>query len=465
MQHPEAVVPARAWRSLWAMVAGFFMILVDSTIVTVATPTIMAELSADVTAVVWVSSAYLLAYAVPLLITGRLGDRFSPKRIYLLGLVVFGLLSAACALAPAGGALIAFRALQGVGAAAIVPASLAILSLIHDRPADRARAIGLWGGAGGVAAAVGPVAGGLLVTFTGWRFVFWVNLPLVAAALWLTACRLPAPETRSLRRREGGDLPGQVLSVAGLAATTYGIIAAGEHGWSPPVVASTLAGLSLLVVFVLVERTASRPMLPTAVFSRPRFAVAAVVGLALNTGFFGQLFVLALFLQRYLGYEPWLAGLALAPQACSAVVASPMGGRMTARIGAFPTMLTGLLTGAAGFAGLAVVTASTPYPLVAALTFLGGFGTALTMPAATSAAVASAPVGYTGIAGSVINAARQTGSVVGVAVLGVLIASGDFLTGFHRAVVGASAVFAVAAIPVAVVILRAASRPECVDAP
>jgi len=128
-------------------------------------------------------------------------------------------------------------------------------------------------------------------------------------------------------------------------------------------------------------------MLPTAVFSRPRFAVAAAVGFAFNTGFFGQLFVLALFLQRYLGYEPWLAGLALAPQACSAVVASPMGGRMTARIGAFPTMLTGLLTGAAGFAGLAVVTASTPYPLVAALTFLGGFGTALTMPAATSAAL------------------------------------------------------------------------------
>ena len=138
---------------------------------------------------------------------------------------------------------------------------------------------------------------------------------------------------------------------------------------------------------------------------------------------------------------------------------------MTARIGAFPTMLTGLLAGAAGFCGLVLVTASTPYPVIAALTFLGGFGTALTMPAATSAAVGSAPVGCTGVAGSIINAARQTGSVVGVAVLGVLIASGDFLTGFHRAVVGASAVFAVAAIPVAVVVLRAAGRPERVDAP
>ena len=451
--------------ALIAALLGFFIVMLDTTVVNVALARIGTDLGAPVASLQWVVDAYALTFAALQLSAGAACDRLGARSVHLLGLVVFGLLSAACALAPAGGALIAFRALQGVGAAAVVPSSLAILSLIHDRPADRARAIGLWGGAGGVAAAVGPVAGGLLVTFTGWRFVFWVNLPLVAAALWLTACRLPAPETRSLRRPEGGDLPGQVLSVAGLAATTYGIIAAGEHGWSPPVVASTLAGLSLLVVFVLVERTASRPMLPTAVFSRPRFAVAAAVGFALNTGFFGQLFVLALFLQRYLGYEPWLAGLALAPQACSAVVASPMGGRMTARTGAFPTMLTGLLTGAAGFAGLAAVTASTPYPLVAALTFLGGFGTALTMPAATSAAVASAPVGYTGIAGSVINAARQTGSVVGVAVLGVLIASGDFLTGFHRAVVGASAVFAVAAIPVAVVVLRAAGRRRREDAP
>ena len=450
--------------ALFAALLGFFIVMFDTTVVNVALARIGGDLGAPVTSLQWVVDAYALTFAALQLSAGAACDRMGARSVHLLGLVVFGLLSAACALAPAGGALIAFRALQGVGAAAIVPASLAMLSLIHDRPADRARAIGLWGGAGGIAAAVGPVAGGLLVTFTGWRFVFWVNLPLVAAALWLTARCLPEPMSLA-RRREGGDLPGQVLSVAGLAATTYGIIAAGEHGWSPPVVASTLAGLSLLAAFVLVERTASRPMLPTAVFSRPRFAVAAAVGLALNTGFFGQLFVLALFLQRYLGYAPWLAGLALAPQACSAVVASPMGGRMTARIGAFPTMLMGLLTGLAGFAGLAVATASTPYPLVAALTFLGGFGTALTMPAATSAAVASASAGYTGVAGSVVNAARQTGSVVGVAVLGSLIASGDFLTGFHWAVVGASAVFAVAAIPVAVVILRAASRPERVDAP
>ena len=450
--------------ALIAALLGFFVVMLDTTVVNVALARIGADLGAPVASLQWVVDAYALTFAALQLSAGAACDRMGTRSVHLLGLVVFGLLSTACALAPAGGALIAFRALQGVGAAAIVPASLAMLSLIHDRPADRARAIGLWGGAGGVAAAVGPVAGGLLVTWTGWRFVFWVNLPLVAVGMWLTARCLPEPVARSPRRR-GGDLSGQILSVIGLAAATYGIIAAGEHGWSLVAVLSTLAGLILLVVFIVVERIASRPMLPTVVFSRPRFAVAAAVGFALNTGFFGQLFVLALFLQRYLGYSPWLAGLALAPQACSAVIASPLGGRMTARIGAFPTMLTGLLTGAAGFCGLLLATASTPYPVLAALTFLGGFGTALTMPAATAAAVASAPAGYTGVSGSVINAARQTGSVVGVAVLGSLIASGDFLTGFRRAVVGASAVFAVAAILVAIVILRAASRPDRVDAP
>ena len=450
--------------ALIAALLGFFVVMLDTTVVNVALARIGADLGAPVASLQWIVDAYALTFAALQLSAGAACDRMGARSVHLLGLVVFGLLSTACALAPAGGALIAFRALQGVGAAAIVPASLAMLSLIHDRPADRARAIGLWGGAGGVAAAVGPVAGGLLVTWAGWRLVFWVNLPLVAVGMWLTARCLPEPAARS-PRRHGGDLPGQILSVIGLAAATYGVIAAGEHGWSLVAVVSTLAGLILLVVFIVVERIASRPMLPTVVFSRPRFAVAAAVGFALNTGFFGQLFVLALFLQRYLGYSPWLAGLALAPQACSAVVASPLGGRMTARIGAFPTMLTGLLAGAAGFAGLALATASTPYPLVAALTFLGGFGTALTMPAATSAAVASAPVGYTGVAGSVINAARQTGSVVGVAVLGSMIASGDFLTGFHRAVAEASTVFAVAAIPVAVVVLGVTSRLKHVDAP
>ena len=313
--------------ALIAALLGFFIVMLDTTVVNVALSGIGADLGAAVTSLQWVVDAYALTFAALQLSAGSACDRVGARSVHLLGLVVFGLLSVACALAPTGGVLIASRARQGVGAAT-VPASLAILSLIHDRPADRARAIGLWGGAGGIAAAVGPVAGGLLVTWTGWRFVFWVNLPLIAITAWLTARCVPSPTMHSVRLRGGSDLPGQVLSVVGLAAATYGVITAGESGWSLSVVASVLVGLVLLMVFVMVERIVSRPMLPTAVFSRPRFAVAATVGFTLNTGFFGQLFVLALFLQRYLGYEPWLAGLALAPQACSAIVASPLGGRL-----------------------------------------------------------------------------------------------------------------------------------------
>ena len=181
--------------ALIAALLGFFIVMLDTTVVNVALARIGGDLGAPVASLQWVVDAYALTFAALQLSAGAACDRLGARSVHLLGLVVFGLLSAACALAPAGGALIAFRALQGVGAAAIVPSSLAILSLIHDRPADRARAIGLWGGAGGVAAAVGPVAGGLLVTFTGWRFVFWVNLPLVAAALW--------PPAACPRRRRG----------------------------------------------------------------------------------------------------------------------------------------------------------------------------------------------------------------------------------------------------------------------
>ena len=197
--------------ALIAALLGFFIVMLDTTVVNVALARIGGDLGAPVASLQWVVDAYALTFAALQLSAGAACDRMGARSVHLLGLAVFGLLSAACALAPAGGALIAFRALQGVGAAAIVPASLAMLSLIHDRPADRARAIGLWGGAGGIAAAVGPVAGGLLVTFTGWRFVFWVNLPLVAAALWLTARCLPEPTRRrrparagSLRRRARG---------------------------------------------------------------------------------------------------------------------------------------------------------------------------------------------------------------------------------------------------------------------
>lgn len=435
--------------ALVAVLLGFFIVMLDTTIVNVALADIRTDLVATVASLQWVVDAYTLVFAALLLTAGAACDRLGARKVYLAGLVLFAVLSATCALAPTGGILVAARAVQGLGAAAIVPGSLALLSAIYDDPKARARAIGLWGGAGGIAAAIGPVLGGTLVSTVGWRAVFWVNLPIIAIACWLTLRAIP--EVSGNRARKV-DIPGQVLSVLALVAVTYALITGGEHGWTLLQIGALLAGAVFIVAFVVTERRSADPMLPMALFGRARFSVAALVGFALNVSFFGQLFVLSLFFQQYLGYQPWLAGLALAPQACSAVVASPLGGHSAARFGAFPTMLTGLIIGTAGFSSLVLLSEDTPYPLVAVLTFAAGFGMAFAMPAATSAAVAAAPPEHTGIAGGIINAARQTGSVVGVAVLGAMITTDRFLPGFHTAVATAATVFGVAAVLVAATI-------------
>ena len=464
--HPGGEGPAGGARmtatarrtALAAILLGFFVVMLDTTIVNVALAGIGADLGMTVSSLQWVVDAYALTFAAFLLTAGAACDRLGARRVHLAGLVVFAVLSSVCALAPTGGLLVVGRAVQGLGAAAIVPGSLALLSVVSADPGERARAIGLWGGAGGAAAAIGPVLGGALVSTIGWRTVFWVNLPVIAVGCLLTLRAVPA----STGGRAGRvDPPGQALSVLALVALTHAAITAGERGWSPRQGCELVVGGVLLALFVVAERRRPDPMLPIALVTRARFSVAAVVGFALNVGFFGQLFVLSLFLQRYLGYEPWLAGLALAPQACSAVVASPLGGRCAARWGAFPAMLTGLVTGAVGFVGLVLLTAETPYAVVAALTFTAGFGTALAMPAATSAAVASAPPEHVGVAGGVVNAARQTGSVVGVAVLGAMVAGGDLLRGFHSAAAAAGGVFGVAALLVAAVVLAPPDPSSC----
>ena len=441
--------------ALIAVLLGFFIVMLDATIVNVALADIGTDLDASVASLQWVVDSYTLVFAAFLLTSGAACDRLGARAVYLFGLLLFGVLSVVCALAPTGGALVAARAAQGAGASAVVPGSLALLAVIYTEPDARSRAIGLWGGAGGIAAAVGPVLGGVLVSWIGWRAVFWVNIPIIAVACRLALRSLPAPAAQHGRAI---DPLGQILSVLGLAALTYGMIAGGESGLGSASAATICCGAAVLAGLIVVEHHVDDPMLPMPLFREARFTVSALVGLALNISFFGQLFVLSLFFQRYLGYAPWLAGLALAPQACSAVIASPLGGRSTARIGAPATMLIGLLTGAAGFGSLVGVTAGTPYPLTALLTFAGGFGMAFAMPAATSAAVASAPPAYTGLAGGVINAARQTGSVIGVAALGAMIATRTFLAGFHLAVGTAAAVFLAAAVPVVGVLITDHAR-------
>jgi DHA2 family methylenomycin A resistance protein-like MFS transporter len=443
--------------SLAAVLLGFFVVMLDTTIVNVALPDVGRSLGAGVAGLQWLVDAYTLTFAGLLLSGGAACDIIGARRVYVVGLTIFGALSVACALAPTIEVLIAARALQGAGAAAVVPGSLALLAAHYPEPRRRARVIGLWGGAGGVAAALGPVLGGLLITSTGWRAVFWVNLPAIAVGCWLAQRHL-APAIGPARRHF--DSAGQVTSIAGLACLSYVAIAQGAHGWGAVEATLLIAGLVLLAVFALLQRNGRDPMLPLALFNNRSFAVSTLVGFCLNVSFFGQLFVLSLYFQQYRGLGPLGAGLALAPQACSAVVGSPLGGTLSARIGPFPTMFTGLSIGSAGFISLMVLSHDTPFAWIAILSFTAGLGMAIAMPAATSAAVSAAPARHAGIAGGVVNTARQTGSVFGVALLGGLVSSREFLNGFHRAVGLAGLIFAVAAFTVLGQLLLGGTQPS-----
>lgn len=428
--------------SPWPLVAvcvGYFMVILDTMVVNVALPALSRNLHASTTGLQWILDAYSLVFAALLLSAGALADSRGAKAVFQAGLGLFALASAACGLAPSTGALIAARAAQGLGAALAVPASLALLAAAYPELAARRRALGIWGGVAGVAAGAGPVVGGALVSGFGWRSVFFVNVPVGAAGVALAAAVLPAPT----RRPRGADPAGQLAGVVSLAGLTFALIEAGRAGWSAP---SVLAGLAAFLaagaILLVIERRTADPMLPLPLFRSSTFCAASTVGLLINLGFYGELFVMSLYLQAVRGLSPLLAGVALVPQAAMAVVGSTASGRIMARTGPRLPMLVGLGVGGAGLLGLLVVAAHTSSPVLVAPFMATGLGMSLTMPAATAAVMEAAPAERSGLASGTINAARQVGGVIGVALLGSLVAHrASFLSGLHLGVVIAGAAF------------------------
>lgn len=434
---------------LLAVCLGYFMVILDATIVNVALPDLRDDLGAGVGALQWVVDGYTLAFAALLLTGGALADRFGARRLFGVGIGLFTAASVACGLAPGIVALVAARVFQGAGAAAMVPASLALLRAAYPDAGTRAKAVGIWGGVGGIGAASGPVLGGLLVAWSGWRGVFFVNVPVALLAGALTWQHVPAPCPDRGRKL---DPLAQVMAWLALALLTAALIEGGRIGFSSaPVVAGGLAALVAGALFVQIERRAGHPMLPLGLLGRGTFSGATAVGLLINLGFYGQLFVVNLYFQEVRGYSAIEAGLAVLPQAALVALVSALSGRFTARRGSSrQTMVAGLLAGTAGMAGLLLAGPDTPYPVLIAPLALAGFGMAFTMPAATTAAVEAAPGPQAGIAAGVVNTARQVGGAIGVALLGGLVAGGGFIAGMHVAVALASAAFlAGAAITVA----------------
>jgi DHA2 family methylenomycin A resistance protein-like MFS transporter len=424
---------------LVAVCLGYFVVILDTTIVNVALPALRTDLGAGVRGLQWVVDGYLLMFAALLLSCGTLADLVGAKRVFQVGLALFVVSSIGCGLAANLAVLVLGRVVQGVGAALCVPASLALLRAAYPAASDRARAIGVWGGIAGFAAAAGPILGGVLVVAGTWRLVFFVNVPIGVMAMALAQRHVPA----AAPRQRAFDLAAQATGVLALAALTFALIEGGDSGVSIRVAVAAAVFVAGLGVFLAIERGSAAPMLPLGMFRDATFSSGNAVGLLINLGFYGELFVINLYFQQVRHDSALSAGLALVPQMGVVAVASALSGRVTSRAGTpRPTMLIGLLVGAAGLLGLVVAGTHTTYALLVAPLVAAGFGMAYTMPAATTAVIESAPGERAGLASGAVNAARQVGSVIGVALLGALVGNGaSDVAGIRLAMVIAAVAF------------------------
>ena len=406
--------------TLLAACFGFMVVQLDITIVNLALPTLANDLAADIPGLQWVVDAYTLLFASLLLSAGAVSDRFGARRIFLIGLSGFLLASAACGLAQSVTQLVAARAVQGLFAALMVPSSLALLNhaFAHD-PKRRARAMALWTASGAAAAAMGLLLGGALLQTLGWRSIFFVNLPLCALGIVLV---WSLAETQRNADRHL-DVVGQALGIAGLGGLIGAIIEMTRLEFGHGLV---LGGFGLAavcaVVFVGVQSRVAQPMLPLALFRLPNFSIALLSAIAISLAYYGLIFVMSLYLQQFAGYTPLQTGLAYVPLTLAFIAANLLGGRLLSRYGFRITILFGLLLCASGFAWLGQLGHGESYGwiLPAFLAIPAGMG--LAMPATTTMILASVDRFWSGTAAAVLNAVRQTGAALGVALCGLLLA-------------------------------------------
>jgi MFS transporter, DHA2 family, methylenomycin A resistance protein len=423
---------------LWWVIAatsfGFVVVQLDVTVVNVALPQIAADLHASVAVLQWVVDAYALTFAVLLLSAGSLGDRFGAKSLFMLGFALFAAASVACGLAPNGALLVAGRAVQGIGAALLVPTSLALLNQAsaHD-DALRARAVALWTAAGGVSMAVGPLVGGLLIGAFGWRSIFWVNVPVAIIGLAMT---LRVPDTIRRPDAQRLDAGSQLLGIVALSGLIGAVIEARPLGLTHPVV---MIGLVLAVAcgiaFVRAERRSSAPMVPPDVFRDARLGPLIAFGTLVNLTYYGIIFVLSLYLQQLLGYSAIRAGVAYVPLTATFIVSNVASGWLTGRTGARIPMAAGAIVGALGFALLLRLDASSTYATMLVAFLLIPTGIGLAVPAMTTATLAAVDRKWAGTASALLNTARQAGGATGVAIFGALVGGGRnaIVSGLHWA--------------------------------
>ncbi len=432
----------RRWWVLAVMCAGMFLVLLDVTVVNVALPAIASGLHADVPELQWIVTAYTVTFAALLLAGGTLGDIFGHKHLVVGGLIIFGVASLGCGLAPTAGWLIIARAGQGIGAAGLLSATLAVITGTFPERAEQAKALGVWAGISSLALPAGPVLGGLLVTGGGWRAVFWINVPIVAAALILTIRMVPSLRPQSLRRL---DVPGVIVGGISLAAIVFAVINAGHEGATASTLIATGVAIAGIVSFVILESAIADPVLPLTLLKSATFVGANTIAAAMNFVGIGTIFILTLYLQDVRHYSALLCGLSLLPLFIPLAVLSPITGRLTARVGPLLPMSLGLALGAVGSLCLLLLTPGSAYPvLLPTLLGLGlGFGMGFLTAAVVSAAMRSVPADRAGLASSVNNTARQAAGALGIAVYGAITGNpahpDAFTSGIHTlAIIGAA---------------------------
>jgi len=411
----------RKWWTLGALAFSLFMIMLDNTVVNVALPAIQKDLRIGLSQLEWTINAYTLSFAVLLLMGGKLADFVGRKRVLLVGLVIFTIASLLCGLATTGGTLIAARAVQGLGAALMMPSTLSIIPATFP-PRERGTAVGIWAGVSLLALAIGPLVGGLLIEHISWNWIFYVNVPV--GAIGFVVSTLVIPESRDTSAEQRLDLPGLLASGIALFALTFALVQANSYGWgSPEIVACLLVSAFAFAAFVAVERRSRLPMLDLSLFRNPTFGGANVVALLVMFILFGIFFFMSIFTQGVLRYSAVETGASFLPMTVVLVAVTPFAAKAASRFGCRWLMATGM-----AFVGVALLLLSGLdvhsgfWDMVPGYV-VGGVGVGLTMTPMTIAVLGSVPVEKSGVASGVLNSFRQVGGALGVAVLGAIVAA------------------------------------------
>ena len=407
------------WWTLGAMCIALFMIMLDNTVVNVALPSIQRDLKASLSSLEWTVNAYTLTFAVLLVTGGRLGDIFGRRRMFLFGVVVFGISSAAIGFAPDDHALVAFRAVQGIGAAFMMPATLSIITQAFP-PHQRGMAIGTWAGVSALALAIGPVLGGFLTEQVSWRAIFFINPPIAIGAVAVTL--FATRETRDETVTRKVDLPGIAAITVGLTSIVLALVEGNAWHWGSARVIGLLAlAVASIVAFAVIERRSAAPMVDFGFFRSRSFLGANLVAFIVSFAMLAQFFFLALYMQNVLHYSPLQAGVRFLPATVLIIIMGPLAGRLTDRVGPRPLMTLGLAVVATALFIQSHLTVHTGYGLLLPGFVLMGLGMGLTMSPMSTAAMNSVDRSKAGVASGVLSMSRMVGGTFGVAVMGALV--------------------------------------------